>query len=106
MLTDLAKEQNSNKDLRAYNIHLLENTWMRVVQDFLSTYDYLIVWPTLIMLIEYFDVDSKRYDIVEIERPNCAYIMLEVLSKETNITRGVHLIKMEGKTNIRMVIQP
>lgn len=57
------------------------------------------------MQIESFDVENKRYDIVEIDRPNCAYIMLEVLSKETNITRGVHLIKMEGKTNIRMVVR-
>jgi len=51
---------------------------------------------------QYFDVDNKRYDIVEIERPESAYIVLEVLSKEKNMTKGVHIIKMENKNNIRL----
>jgi len=51
---------------------------------------------------QFFEVDNKRYDIVEIERPNSAYIVMELLSKDKNITRGVHVIKMEGKNNIRL----
>ncbi len=55
-------------------------------------------------MIEHFDVDGKRYDIVELDRPDCAYIVMEVLSKDDkNITKGVHIIKMEGKSNIRLV---
>jgi len=40
---------------------------------------------------------------VEIDRPDCAYIAMDLLSKDKNITRGVHLVKMEGKNNIRLV---
>jgi len=50
----------------------------------------------------YFVVDEKRYDIVEFERPECPYIILDILSKEKCITRGIHVIKMENKTNIRL----
>lgn len=30
--------------------------------------------------------------------------MLEILSKEKNILRGIHIIKMEGKSNIKLVL--
>lgn len=56
-----------------------------------------------IICIESFEVDNKRFDIVEIDRPDCAYIALDHLSKDKNITRGVHLVRMEGKNNIRLV---
>ena len=58
----------------------------------------------MLTLLESFEVENKRYDVVEVERPNCAYIVVEVLSKEKNVARGVHLIRMEGKNNIRLVI--
>jgi hypothetical protein len=48
------------------------------------------------------EVDSKRYDLVEIEKPDSAYIILDILSKDKNVCRGVHVIKMEGKNNIRL----
>jgi pSer/pThr/pTyr-binding forkhead associated (FHA) protein len=49
-----------------------------------------------------FQIKDQRYDVVEFERPNCAYMMLEMLNKETNIPRGIHIIKMENKNNIRL----
>jgi hypothetical protein len=49
-----------------------------------------------------FQVEGKKYDIVEIERPDCSYLMMEILSKEKNVLRGIHVIKMEGKSNIRL----
>jgi len=49
-----------------------------------------------------FEIEGKRYDVVEIDRPECGYLMLEILSKEKNILRGIHIIKMEGKSNIRL----
>ena len=52
---------------------------------------------------EHFEVDNKRYDVVSIDRPDSAYIILDLLSKDKNLTRGVHLVKMEGKNNIRLV---
>jgi len=49
-----------------------------------------------------FQIKDQRYDVVEFERPNCAFMMLEMLNKDTNITRGIHIIKMENKNNIRL----
>jgi len=49
-----------------------------------------------------FDVDGKRYDLIEIDKPDSAYIILEILSKDKNLSRGVHVIKMETKNNIRL----
>ena len=48
-------------------------------------------------------INDQKYDIVEIERPNCAYLMLEILSKDKNMAKGLHIIKMENKNNIRLV---
>ena len=56
-------------------------------------------------IIDSFEVNDKRYDIVEIDRPTCAFLMLEVLNKENNSVKGIHIIKMENKTNIRLVCQ-
>lgn len=53
--------------------------------------------------LEHFEVDNKRYDVVSIDRPESAYIIMDLLSKDKNLTRGVHLVKMEGKNNIRLV---
>jgi len=50
----------------------------------------------------YFIVEDKRYDIVEFDRPDCPYIILDILSKEKGITRGIHVIKMENKNSIRL----
>ena len=50
-----------------------------------------------------FEIEGKNYDVVEIDRPDCGYLMMEILSKEKNILRGIHIIKMEGKSNIRLV---
>jgi hypothetical protein len=49
-----------------------------------------------------FQVKDHKYDIIEIDRPNCAYLMMEVLVKDKSMARGVHIIKMENKTNIRL----
>jgi hypothetical protein len=49
-----------------------------------------------------FQVKDQRYDIIEIDRPNCAYLMMEVLVKDKSMARGIHIIKMENKTNIRL----
>jgi len=49
-----------------------------------------------------FVINDQKYDIVEIERPNCAYLMLEILSKDKNMAKGLHIIKMENKNNIRL----
>jgi predicted component of type VI protein secretion system len=49
-----------------------------------------------------FYVKDQKFDIVEIDRPTCAYLMLEVLSKDRTMARGIHIIKMENKTNIRL----
>jgi hypothetical protein len=48
-------------------------------------------------------VENKKYDLVEIEKPDSAYIILDILAKEKNAIKGVHVVKMEGKTNIRLV---
>lgn len=53
--------------------------------------------------LAYFIVEDKRYDIVEFDRPDCPYIILDILSKEKGITRGIHVIKMENKNSIRLV---
>jgi hypothetical protein len=50
----------------------------------------------------FFVVEDKRYDIVEFDRPDCPYIILDILSKDKGITRGIHVIKMENKNNIRL----
>lgn len=51
-----------------------------------------------------FIVDEKRYDVVEFDRPECPYIILDILSKDKSVTKGIHILKMENKTNIRLVI--
>ena len=51
-----------------------------------------------------FDVEGKKFDLIEIEKPESAFIILEILSKEKNLSRGVHVIKMETKSNIRLVL--
>ena len=51
-----------------------------------------------------FDVEGKKFDLIEIDKPDSAFIILEILSKEKNLSRGVHVIKMETKTNIRLVL--
>lgn len=71
----------------------------------LSTFVY---WKTLECELcktpypQHFEVDNKRYDVVSIDRPDSAYIIMDLLSKDKNLTRGVHLVKMEGKNNIRL----
>lgn len=64
----------------------------------------IIIWSSLIPHKGSFEIEGKRYDVVEIDRPECGYLMLEILSKEKNILRGIHIIKMEGKSNIRLVL--
>ena len=55
-------------------------------------------------IIGSFDVEGKKYDLIEIEKPESAYIILEILSKDKNLSRGVHIIKMEAKTSIQLVL--
>jgi len=56
-----------------------------------------------VFFLAYFIVEDKRYDIVEFDRPDCPYIILDILSKEKGITRCIHVIKMENKNSIRLV---
>ena len=51
-----------------------------------------------------FDIEGKKHDLIEIEKPESAFIILEILSKDKNLSRGVHIINMETKTNIRLVL--
>lgn len=55
-------------------------------------------------MIAYFMVEDKRYDIVDFERPDQPYVMLDVLNKDKNIVRGIHIMRMENKNSIRLVI--
>jgi len=67
-----------------------------------------IYWKTLecelckTTYLSTYNIEGKKYDIVEVDRPECGYLMLEILSKEKNILRGIHIIKMEGKNNVRL----
>jgi len=49
-----------------------------------------------------FEIENQKFDLISIDKPDSAYIILEILSKEKNVSRGVHVIKMESKNNIRL----
>lgn len=62
-----------------------------------------IIKIILFWLLDSIEIDSKRYDLVQIDKPECPFIIMEILSKDKNIIRGVHIIKMESKNQIRLV---
>lgn len=43
------------------------------------------------------------YDIVEIPKPIGPYLILEILSRERNQSRGIHVLNMGAKNIIRLV---
>lgn len=42
--------------------------------------------------------ENKKYDLIEIEKPDCPYIIMDILAKEKNICKGVHVVRMDGKS--------
>ena len=49
------------------------------------------------------EVEGKRYDIIEITKPDGSFIMLEILSRDRNQSRGIHIIGMDSKHSIKLV---
>jgi hypothetical protein len=43
------------------------------------------------------------YDAVEIPKPEPPYILMDILSKERNISRGIQIISMNGRSEIKIV---
>lgn len=50
------------------------------------------------------EVYGKKFDIVELPKPDAPYIILEILSRDKNQCRGVHIINMGLKNYIKLVI--
>jgi hypothetical protein len=42
------------------------------------------------------------YDAVEIPKPEPPYILMDILSKERNISRGIQIISMNGRSEIKI----
>ncbi|EGR31131.1 hypothetical protein IMG5_117240 [Ichthyophthirius multifiliis] len=47
-------------------------------------------------------VKNIIYDTVEIPKPNAPYITLEILSKDKNICKGIHVISLDQRQNIKL----
>ena len=58
-----------------------------------------LIW----ILLDVFEIGTIKYGIVEIERPKAPYMLLEILSKDGNMIRGLHLVRMGKKNSIRLV---
>ena len=48
-------------------------------------------------------LNGKRYDLIEIEKPKVPYVILDILNKDKNVVRGVHIVKMESKGVVKLV---
>lgn len=60
-----------------------------------------INYPCLLAQLE---AENKKYELVDIPKPESgAYIVLEILEKDSNQPKGVYLISMESKSSVRMV---
>eukprot|EP00357_Protocruzia_adherens_P031901 CAMPEP_0115045900 /NCGR_PEP_ID=MMETSP0216-20121206/48445_1 /TAXON_ID=223996 /ORGANISM="Protocruzia adherens, Strain Boccale" /LENGTH=584 /DNA_ID=CAMNT_0002428911 /DNA_START=43 /DNA_END=1797 /DNA_ORIENTATION=+ len=46
--------------------------------------------------------NGKFVDLIKIPKPPSSYIILEALCRDRNTTRGLHIIDMQNKTNIRL----
>eukprot|EP01017_Pseudomicrothorax_dubius_P009045 TRINITY_DN13010_c0_g1_i2.p1 TRINITY_DN13010_c0_g1~~TRINITY_DN13010_c0_g1_i2.p1 ORF type:complete len:276 (+),score=53.02 TRINITY_DN13010_c0_g1_i2:60-830(+) len=53
-------------------------------------------------LQEYLEVDGSRYDLVSFPRPPPPYLMFELMSKDKNTIRGVHIVSMGKKSLIKV----
>ena len=47
-------------------------------------------------------VKNIIYDTVEIPKPNSPYVTLEILSKDKNICKGIHVISLDSKQQIKL----
>ena len=45
---------------------------------------------------------TKRYDLVQVDKPECPYLILDIMSKDKNIVRGIHVIKLDQKQSIKL----
>ena len=47
--------------------------------------------------------NGQEYDIVSLERPDKeAYLLLQILSKDKNQSRGIHILEMGDKSSVRI----
>lgn len=48
---------------------------------------------------------KKEYELVKIPKPEGSsnYLILDILSKESNQTKGVHIIDLNGKESFKIV---
>ena len=47
-------------------------------------------------------INGKNYDTVEIPRPPAPYITLEILGRDKNVSKGIHVISLAQKAEIKM----
>jgi hypothetical protein len=50
----------------------------------------------------YLNFNGRQYDTVEIPKPEPPYILMDILSREKNVSRGIHIINMSGTQEIKM----
>ena len=55
-------------------------------------------WTTFLKI----EIDGKKYDTVEIPRPAPPYVTLEILSRDKNLCKGVHVITFAHKKVIKL----
>ena len=48
-------------------------------------------------------MNGIKYDTIQIEKPNNPYIILEILSRDKNVCRGIQIINAKDKGTIKIV---
>jgi len=50
--------------------------------------------------------NKKEYELIKIPKPegSSSYIILDILCKESNQTKGIHILDLENKDLIKIVI--
>jgi hypothetical protein len=56
------------------------------------------------LLLDQIIAEDKTYDVVEIPKFDPPYVILEILSRDKNQCRGMHVINLSNKKNVRLVI--
>ena len=51
------------------------------------------------------NLSGNKYETVEIPKPEPPYIIMDILSRERNISRGIQIISMNGSSDIKIVIK-
>ncbi len=54
------------------------------------------------MIKDTIEYNGKFYDTVEIPRPEAPYITVEILSRDKNLCKGIHVITLCSKNFIKL----